>query len=59
MYYDLKGKARNKPAFKEHAKIQLKGSEIKLFFIIYCLKNNALQESLALTFEISQGKVHQ
>ena len=59
MYYDLKGKARNKPAFKEHAKIQLKGSEIKLFFILYYLKNNSLQESLALTFEISQGKVHQ
>lgn len=59
MYYDLKGKVRAKPALKEHAKVQLKGSEIKLFFILYYLKTNSLQESLALTFEISQGKVTQ
>lgn len=59
MYYDLKGKARNKPAFREHAKIQLKGNPMKLFFILYYLKNNPLQESLALTFEVSQGKVNQ
>ncbi|WP_375558856.1 transposase family protein [Bernardetia sp. OM2101] len=59
MYYDLKGKARNKPTFREHAKIQLKGSEMKLFFILYYLKNNPLQESLALTFDVSQGKVNQ
>lgn len=58
-YYDLKGKLRKKPAFKEHGKVQLKGSELKLFFILYYLKNNPLQESLALTFTISQGKVNQ
>ena len=58
-YYDLKGRRRTKPTFREHAKVQLKGTEIKLFFILYYLKNNPLQESLALTFSISQGKVNQ
>lgn len=58
-HYDLKGNKRSLPAFKEHAKVQLKGDAIKLFFVLYYLKNNPLQEALALTFDLSQGKAAQ
>lgn len=58
-YFDLKGHRRKIPKFKEDKKSSLPGTDTKLFFILCYLKNNALQDFVAFTFSLSQGKVSQ
>ncbi|WP_187270100.1 transposase family protein [Pontibacter qinzhouensis] len=58
-HYDLKGKRRVLEKFSEHGSMSLKGSTDKLFFVLYYLKHNPLQSGMALTFQMSQGKVSQ
>jgi hypothetical protein len=56
-HHTLRGKPRVAPLWKERKDTSLLGSSTKLFFILYCLKTNALQESIGAFFGISQGKV--
>jgi hypothetical protein len=56
-YHTLHGKARVAPLSKEWKNASLRGSGMKLFFILYCLKTNSLQETIGAFFNISQGKV--
>ncbi len=56
-HHTLHGKARVAPLKKEWKNTSLRGSSTKLFFILYCLKTNGLQESIGAFFGISQGKV--
>jgi len=56
-HHTLRGKARVAPLGKERKDTSLLGSSTKLFFILYCLKTNSLQETIGAFFNISQGKV--
>ncbi|MEM1137944.1 MAG: transposase family protein [Bacteroidota bacterium] len=58
-YHTLQGEPRVLPAKSEAKNSSLMGSDEKLFFILYFLKNNPLQESIGAFFEMSQGKVSQ
>lgn len=56
-YHNLKGEIRPMPMKRESVISSLYGADTKLFFILYYLKNNSLQESIGAFFGISQGKV--
>jgi hypothetical protein len=58
-YHTQRGEKRIHPAKREAPNSSLYGSELKLFFILYYLKNNSLQESVGAFFGMSQGKVSQ
>jgi len=58
-YHTQRGEKRVHPAKREASNSSLYGSELKLFFILYYLKNNSLQESVGAFFGMSQGKVSQ
>ena len=58
-YHTYQGKKRIHPAKQEASNSSLYGCEMKLFFILYYLKNNSLQESVGAFFGMSQGKVSQ
>jgi hypothetical protein len=57
--YDLQGKPRRIEKVREHELMSLKGSGIKLLFVLIYLKNNPLQAYHGLAFNMSQGKVSQ
>jgi hypothetical protein len=57
--YDMQGRRRRIEKLKEHESMSLKGSGIKLLFVLIYLKNNPLQTFHDLAFNISQGKVSQ
>ena len=59
IYHTLQGKVRKKICYKEQKNASLKGSEMKLFFLLSYLKNYPLQQFQASYFEISQAKVSQ
>lgn len=54
--YTLEGKPRNKPAGIRSDTV-LGTAEDRLLFILYHLKGNALQELMAITFEMTQPQV--
>ncbi|MCJ8164977.1 hypothetical protein MKJ04_08975, partial [Pontibacter sp. E15-1] len=58
-HYDLQGRPRRIAKYSEHASMSLRGSARKLFFVLVCLKQNALQCYHAMGFAMSQGKVSQ
>ena len=58
-YHTLQGKIRKKICFQEQKNAYLKGSEMKLFFLLSYLKNYPLQQFHASYFEVTQGKVSQ
>jgi hypothetical protein len=58
-HHDLKGANRKLPKFKEDIRSSLFGTELKLFFLLYCLKNNGLQEHNAFAFDMTQSKLSQ
>jgi hypothetical protein len=58
-HYDLQGRSRRIEKTREHESMSLKGSGIKLLFVLIYLKNNPLQTYHGLAFNISQGKVSQ
>lgn len=57
--YDLQGRPRRIEKTSEHESMSLKGSGIKLLFVLIYLKNNPLQSYHGLAFNMSQGKVSQ
>jgi hypothetical protein len=57
MYYTQKGKRRKVPQVVCSTTSTLPEIEDKLFFILYVLKTNSLQEAIAATYSMSQGKV--
>jgi hypothetical protein len=57
--YDLQGRPRRIKKHREHESMSLKGSGIKLLFVLIYLKNNPLQSYHGLAFNMSQGKVSQ
>jgi hypothetical protein len=58
-YHTLRGKPREKISFKEQKNACLKGSELKLFFLLSYLKNYPLQQFHASYFGVTQAKVSQ
>lgn len=54
--YTLEGKPRNKQAGVRSNRV-LRTAEDRLLFILYHLKGNALQELMAITFEMTQPQV--
>jgi hypothetical protein len=56
-HHTLNGKVRIKIVHKEQKNTSLKGSEMKLFFLISYLKNYPLQQYQASCFNITQAKV--
>lgn len=56
-YHTLEGKKRKHPRIKEHGNALLKGTPLKLFFLLVYLKTNSLQEHQAASFGVSQSKV--
>jgi hypothetical protein len=56
-YHTFSGGRRKCPMFKEYRNSSLSRADGKLFFILYYMKNNSLQESMGEFFGISQGKV--
>jgi len=54
--YTLEGKPRNRPAGIRSNTV-LRTAEDRLLFILYHLKGNALQELMAITFEMTQPQV--
>jgi hypothetical protein len=58
-YFDLQGRRRQLEKRTEHSSMSLKGSSIKLLFVLIFLKNNPLQCYHGLIFNMSQGKVSQ
>jgi len=58
-HYTLQGKVRQKFFYKEQKNACLKGSEMKLFFLLSYLKNYPLQQFHASYFGVTQGKVSQ
>lgn len=56
-YHTLTGSKRKHPMYKEYRNASLQGASQKLFFTLYYLKNNSLQESIGAFFGICQGKV--
>jgi len=59
LYHTLQGKIRNKICYQEQKNASLKGSEMKLFFLLSYLKNYPLQQFHASYFGVTQGKVSQ
>lgn len=59
LYYTLQGKVRRKICYQEQKNASLKGSEMKLFFLLCYLKNYPLQQFQASYFGITQPKVSQ
>lgn len=59
LYNTLQGKVRKKVCYQEQKNSSLKGSEMKLFFLLCYLKNYPLQQFHASYFEITQSKVSQ
>lgn len=57
MYHTLQGKVKKKISYQEQKNACLKGSEMKLFFLISYLKNYPLQQFHASYFDITQAKV--
>lgn len=57
LYHTLQGKIRNKICYQEQKNASLKGSEMKLFFLLSYLKNYPLQQFHASYFGVTQGKV--
>lgn len=57
LYYTLQGKVRKKICYQEQKNVSLKGSEMKLSFLLCYLKNYPLQQFHASYFGVSQGKV--
>ncbi|MEH0155896.1 transposase family protein [Limibacter armeniacum] len=57
--FTLKGKPRKKPLLTcpEYSNSSLPDSSLKLYFILYVLKTNPLQEDIGEHFQMSQGKV--
>jgi len=51
------GAIRRRNMYREQSNSSLLGAEYKLFFTLYYLKNNSLQESIGAFFNICQGKV--
>ena len=51
------GTIRKRNMYNEQSNSSLFGAECKLFFTLYYLKNNSLQESIGAFFNICQGKV--
>lgn len=58
-HYDLKGKRRVIPKFKEAKNSSLPTDGDKLFFVLCFLKNNALQTFTGFAFGLSQSKTSQ
>ncbi len=58
-YHTLQGKVKKKFSYKEQKNTSIKGSEMKLFFLLCYLKNYPLQQFHASYFEITQAKVSQ
>ena len=58
-YHTFQGKVRNKVCYHEQKNASLKGSEMKLFFLLSYLKNYPLQQFHASYFGVTQGKVSQ
>ena len=58
-HHTLQGKLREKFLYKEQKNACLKGTEMKLFFLLSYLKNYPLQQFHASYFGITQGKVSQ
>jgi hypothetical protein len=58
-YHTLHGKPRTKISFQEQKNACLKGSELKLFFLLSYLKNYPLQQFHASYFGVTQAKVSQ
>jgi len=58
-YHTLQGKPRKKISFTEQKNACLKGSEMKLFFLLSYLKNYPLQQFHASYFGVTQAKVSQ
>lgn len=56
-YHTLEGKKRQIISYQEHGKATLKGTPMKLFFLLVYLKTNNLQQYQAASFGVSQGKV--
>ena len=59
LYRTLRGKIRKKVCYQEQKNTSLKGSEMKLFFLLSYLKNYPLQQFHASYFEMTQAKVSQ
>lgn len=59
LQYDLQGRPRRIEKSAEHESMSLKGSSLKLLFVLIYLKNNPLQSYHGLAFNMSQGKVSQ
>ena len=59
LHHTLQGKVREKICYQEQKNACLKGSEMKLFFLLSYLKNYPLQQFHASYFGITQGKVSQ
>ncbi|MBE7648125.1 transposase family protein [Tenacibaculum finnmarkense] len=59
IYFTLKGVPRKIPKFKEAKNSSLKGSSLKLEFILMYLKENPTQKYCAKLFKISQAKVNE
>ena len=55
--YTFRGKLRTHPMYSEPDSTVLKGSELKLFFLLTYLKNYPLQQFHAYNFNLSQAKV--
>jgi hypothetical protein len=55
-HYDLQGRRRPIEKSTEHSSMSLKGSTIKLLFVLIYLKNKPLQCYHGLAFNMSQGK---
>ena len=58
-HHTIQGKVREKFFYKEQKNASLKGTEMKLFFLLSYLKNYPLQQFHASYFGITQGKVSQ
>jgi hypothetical protein len=58
-YHTLRGKPRKKISFKEQKNACLKGSGLKLFFLLSYFKNYPLQQFHASYFGVTQAKVSQ
>jgi hypothetical protein len=59
LYHTLQGEIRKKVCYQEQKNASLKGSEMKLFFLLSYLKNYPLQQFHASYFGITQAKVSQ
>ncbi len=58
-YHTLQGKVRKKICYQEQKNACLKGSEMKLFFLLSYMKNYPLQQFHGSYFGVTQSKVSQ